>query len=99
MSATISPNNQIDILQSLKDKASKMKSLHLNQLFGQNDQRFEQLSVQFDCLTFDYSKHRVDLNIIDELNQFAQKKNLNHWIERLFSTEQINYTEQRPGMH
>ena len=99
MSATISPNNQIDILQSLKDKASKMKSLHLNQLFGQNDQRFEQLSVQFDCLTFDYSKHRVDLNIIDELNQFAQKKNLNHWIERLFSTEQINYTEQRAAMH
>ena len=99
MSATISPNNQIDILQSIKDKASKMKSLHLNQLFGQNDQRFEQLSVQFDCLTFDYSKHRVDLNIIDELNQFAQKKNLNHWIERLFSTEQINYTEQRAAMH
>ena len=99
MSATISPNNQIDILKSLKDKASKMKSLHLNQLFGQNDQRFEQLSVQFDCLTFDYSKHRVDLNIIDELNQFAQKKNLNHWIERLFSTEQINYTEQRAAMH
>ena len=99
MSATISPNNQIDILQSLKDKASKMKSLHLNQLFGQNDQRFEQLSVQFDCLTFDYSKHRVDLNIIDELTQFAQKKNLNSWIERLFSTEQINYTEQRAAMH
>ena len=99
MSATISPNNQVDILQSLKDKASKMKSLHLNQLFGQNDQRFEQLSVQFDCLTFDYSKHRVDLNIIDELTQFAQKKNLNHWIERLFSTEQINYTEQRAAMH
>ena len=99
MSATISPNNQIDILQSLKDKASKMKSLHLNQLFGQNDQRFEQLSVQFDCLTFDFSKHRVDLNIIDDLNQFAQKKNLNHWIERLFSTEQINYTEQRAAMH
>ena len=99
MSATISPNNQIDELQSLKDNAAKMQSLHLNQLFGQNDQRFEQLSVQFDCLTFDYSKHRVDLNIIDELNQFAQKKNLNHWIERLFSTEQINYTEQRAAMH
>ena len=99
MSATISPNNQIDILQSLKDKASKMKSLHLNQLFGQNDQRFEQLSVQFDCLTFDYSKHRVDLNIIDELTQFAKQKNLNNWIERLFSTEQINYTEQRAAMH
>ena len=99
MSATISPNNQIDILQSIKDKASKMKSLHLNQLFGQNDQRFEQLSVQFDCLTFDFSKHRVDLNIIDDLTRFAQEKNLNHWIERLFSTEQINYTEQRAAMH
>ena len=99
MSATISPNNQIDEVQSLKDKASKMKSLHLNQLFGQNDQRFEQLSVQFDCLTFDYSKHRVDLNIIDELTQFAKQKKLNGWIERLFSTEQINYTEQRAAMH
>ena len=99
MSATISPNNQIDEVQSLKDKASKMKSLHLNQLFGQNDQRFEQLSVQFDCLTFDFSKHRVDLNIIDDLTRFAQEKNLNHWIERLFSTEQINYTEQRAAMH
>ena len=99
MSATISPNNQIDEVQSLKDKASKMKSLHLNQLFGQNDQRFEQLSVQFDCLTFDYSKHRVDLNIIDQLTQFAKQKNLNNWIERLFSTEEINYTENRAAMH
>ena len=99
MSATISPNNQIDEVQSLKDNASKMQSLHLNQLFGQNAQRFEQLSVQFDCLTFDYSKHRVDLNIIDELTQFAKQKKLNGWIERLFSTEQINYTEQRAAMH
>ena len=99
MSATISPNNQIDILQSLKDKASKMKSLHLTQLFSQNTQRFEQLSVQFDCLTFDYSKHRVDLNIIDQLTQFAKQKNLNNWIERLFSTEEINYTENRAAMH
>lgn len=99
MSATISPNNQIDEVQSLKDNAAKMQSLHLTQLFSQNAQRFEQLSVQFDCLTFDYSKHRVDLNIIDELTQFAQKKNLNSWIKRLFSTEQINYTEQRAAMH
>ncbi len=99
MSATISPNNQIDEVQSLKDNASKMQSLHLNQLFGQNAQRFEQLSVQFDCLTFDYSKHRVDLNIIDELTQFAKQKKLNGWIERLFSTEEINYTENRAAMH
>ena len=99
MSATISPNNQIDEVQSLKDNAAKMQSLHLTQLFSQNTQRFEQLSVQFDCLTFDYSKHRVDLNIIDQLTQFAKQKNLNNWIERLFSTEEINYTENRAAMH
>ncbi|WP_173912030.1 glucose-6-phosphate isomerase [Acinetobacter sp. Marseille-Q1618] len=90
---------QADVGQQLKLLAALQKNIHLNELFASEKNRFEQYSVQCQDLTFDFSKHRIDQAVLQTLIQFAKSKDLGQWIERLFSEEQINYTEQRAAMH
>ena len=87
------------ILAHLKELSHSFQSMHLNQLFEQNPQRFDHFSVQFDQLVFDYSKQRIDQNILNALIEFAETQNLAAWIQILFSEHEINYTEQRAAMH
>lgn len=84
--------------QQLRDAANRHNSLHLNELFAQKN-RFEKFSVQCDQLVFDYSKQRIDQQVLDDLLAFAQSNELASWIQRFFSEEKINYTEQRAAMH
>ncbi|KAB0652784.1 glucose-6-phosphate isomerase [Acinetobacter bohemicus] len=84
--------------QQLRDAAHRHNSLHLNELFTQKN-RFEKFSVQCDQIVFDYSKHRMDQQVLDGLLAFAQSNELAAWIQRFFSEEKINYTEQRAAMH
>ncbi|MFK6230647.1 glucose-6-phosphate isomerase [Acinetobacter baumannii] len=83
-------------LQSLADK---LKSKHLNELFSEQVDRFEQFCLHYDDISFDFSKHRIDIEVINALVEFANKKQLDIWIKRLFSGEKINYTENRSAMH
>lgn len=87
------------ILAHLNELSHSFQSMHLNQLFEQNPQRFDHFSVQFDQLVFDYSKQRIDQNILNALIEFAETQNLAAWIQILFSEHKINYTEQRAAMH
>ncbi|MGQ2384533.1 glucose-6-phosphate isomerase [Acinetobacter ursingii] len=91
-------NKQSAVIQ-LQSLAEKMQDMHLNQLFEQQNDRFEQFSLGCDDLTFDFSKHRVNQEVIQSLVAWAESKNLDEWIKRLFSEETINYTEQRAAMH
>ncbi len=91
-------NKQSAVIQ-LQSLAEKMQDMHLNQLFVQQNDRFEQFSLGCDDLTFDYSKHRVNQDIIQSLVAWAEAKDLKEWIKQLFSQELINYTEHRAAMH
>ena len=87
------------IEQKLHQLAEEMQSIHLNQLFAEQAQRFENFSLYCEDLLFDFSKHRVNLPVIKALLLLAEAKQLKAWISRLFSVEAINYTEQRAAMH
>ncbi|MBC9229543.1 glucose-6-phosphate isomerase [bacterium SPL81] len=86
----------LDKLSILK---KKIKDTHLNDLFAKAPNRFKDFSVEYDQVVFDFSKQRIDLDTFKNLIDFAHEQNLNPWIKKLFSTEQINYTEQRAAMH
>ncbi|WP_372375585.1 glucose-6-phosphate isomerase [Acinetobacter ursingii] len=91
-------NKQSAVIQ-LQSLGEKMQDMHLNQLFEQQNDRFEQFSLGCDDLTFDFSKHRVNHDIIQSLVAWAEAKDLKEWIKQLFSQELINYTEHRAAMH
>ncbi|OTG63840.1 glucose-6-phosphate isomerase [Acinetobacter silvestris] len=86
-------------LQDLNHHADEFKLRHLNQLFADDTQRFEHLSHQFNQIVLDYSKQRINSQVLNALLEFAQTKQLNTQIEMLFSENKINYTEQRAAMH
>jgi glucose-6-phosphate isomerase len=92
-------NEHDNLSQALQDLKAIFKNKHLNELFAENQQRFEQFSVQLSPLVFDFSKHRIDHDVLENLAQWAQAQQLSSWIKRLFSYDEINYTEQRAAMH
>lgn len=92
-------NEEQPILTTLERLKQQFQKLHLNNLFAQDEQRFEKFSVVFEQLVVDFSKHRIDQSVLEHLIEFAETQNLGQWIKKLFSEQQINYTEQRAAMH
>lgn len=86
-------------LEHLQYLSTTIGQKHLNTFFFEDDQRFKSFSVQYDEITFDFSKHRVDESVISALLDFVQVRDIPTWTKRLFSEEEINYTEQRAAMH
>lgn len=85
--------------QVLKALAEAFEKQHLTTLFTQNPQRFDQHAVQLHGLVYDYSKQRIDQQVLKALIDFANEKQLKQRIAALFSEQMINCTEQRAAMH
>ncbi|WP_237411650.1 glucose-6-phosphate isomerase [Acinetobacter nectaris] len=83
----------------LKKLSNHLENIHLNELFDQHKSRFKDFSQSFEQLVFDYSKQRITQPVLDELVGFAKQQKLDDWIKKLFSTDTINYTENRAVMH
>ncbi|MDQ9998589.1 glucose-6-phosphate isomerase [Acinetobacter baumannii] len=93
------PKELVSPIAQLHSLVEKNSNLHIKELFASESDRFQQYSVKFDQLVFDYSKHRVTKSVLEQLVALAKTKQLTHWIERLFSQDKVNCTEQRAAMH
>ena len=87
------------VLGKLLSLKNELKNKHLTDFFAEEDERFQKNSVNLDTIIFDFSKHRVNQAVLDHLVEWANAQELKPWIKRLFSSEAINYTEQRAAMH
>ena len=85
--------------QALKTHQSTLKDLRIDELFTQDTQRFNKMSLSFEGLLFDYSKNRMTENTLSLLVDLANACNLQTKIESLFAGEKINRTEQRAVLH
>jgi len=87
------------VLTKLLNLKNKFENQHLTDFFAEDHERFQKFSVNLETIVFDFSKHRVNQTVLDHLVDWANAQELKPWIKRLFSTEAINYTEQRAAMH
>ena len=71
----------------------------MRSLFTEDAGRFEKLSLRFDDILFDFSKNRITEETVDLLTALAEQARLGDWIERMFSGEKINFTENRAVLH
>lgn len=85
--------------QRLNSLAALFQDLHLTTLFSQNPKRFDEHAVQLQGLVYDYSKQRIDQQVLSALIDFAHEKQLKKRITGLFSAQMVNCTEQRAAMH
>ncbi len=85
--------------KALEQHRSELGSQHLREMFDRDPGRFERFSIQLDDLLFDYSKNRVNQRTRELLVALAEQAHLPAWIERMFSGEKINFTENRSVLH
>jgi glucose-6-phosphate isomerase len=71
----------------------------MRDLFDEDPQRAERLSLTLGDLLFDYSKNRVTDETLKLLLALAHECDVPAWIERMFTGEPINGTEGRPVLH
>lgn len=82
----------------LKVLAEKYKDLQIISLFDERE-RFDRFSVQLEDVLVDYSKNRVNSEILDALMDLARETELHVAIESMFSGVAINETENRAVLH
>ncbi len=85
--------------QNLQDHYSKIKNIHLRDLFRDDPLRSREFRVEDEGLYFDYSKNRVTGETMELLIKLAGRCSLKQEIERMFNGEKINETENRAVLH
>jgi glucose-6-phosphate isomerase len=85
--------------KNLLDHYSTMKTVHLRDLFADDPGRAESMTIE-DCgLLLDYSKNRASGETMEKLLALAESYGFDDAIERMFSGEKINFTENRAVLH
>jgi glucose-6-phosphate isomerase len=85
--------------QALAEHADTMRGRHLRELFAEDGERFARFSLATDGLLFDYSKQRIDARTLALLADLAREADVAGWIERMFSGEAVNRSENRAALH
>lgn len=85
--------------RKLQTRVGKITKTNLKELFENNPERFENFSIEFDDILFDYSKNLIDEKSLKALFELAEEAKLKEAIEKMFSGEKINFTENRAVLH
>ncbi len=83
----------------LAEHFRQVKDLHMKDLFAGDPDRFSRYSIGFNDILVDYSKNRITGDTLPLLVRLAEEAGLGEAIEKMFSGDRINETEDRPVLH
>jgi len=83
----------------LAEHFRQVKDLHMKELFSGNPERFAKYAIRFNDILVDYSKNRITGDTIPLLIRLAEEAGLKEAIEKMFTGDRINETEDRPVLH
>lgn len=84
---------------ALKAHQHTIADTHMRDLFEADPKRFEKLSLVFNDMLFDYSKHRITDETLRLLLKLAEERDVKGWANKMFKGEAINTTENRSVLH
>ena len=93
------PLSQRQAWKALQAHHTKIKELHLRQLFADDPKRGERLTAEAAGLFLDYSKNRITDETLKLLIQLAEESGLRGRMEAMFRGDKINITENRAVLH
>jgi glucose-6-phosphate isomerase len=93
------PLTQHKAWMALQNHHTKVKELHLRQLFAEDPKRGERMTAEAAGLFLDYSKNRITDETLRLLIQLAEESGLRARIEAMFRGDKINITENRAVLH
>ncbi len=85
--------------KSLEKHFEEIKDTQMIDLFDEDRARFSQFSVEWEDMLVDFSKNRITKKTFDLLMSLANECQLKESIEKMFTGEMINETEQRAVLH
>lgn len=85
--------------KALKAHRQDMKNVQMKDLFKEDPERFEKMSVLFNEILFDYSKNLITGQTLKKLFQLSEECQVKAAIEAMFSGKKINKTENRAVLH
>ena len=83
----------------LIDEYKRFAPKTMNELFAADGNRADKYTIEFEDLTFDYSKNRFDDEVFKALLALAEEHHLKERIEDMFTGKKINVTENRAVLH
>jgi glucose-6-phosphate isomerase len=84
---------------ALETHYTQIRDVPLRQLFSEDAQRGERLTLEAVGLYLDYSKNRITGETIKLLLQLAEQAGLRERIDAMFRGDKINITENRAVLH
>jgi glucose-6-phosphate isomerase len=101
MTATVKkqPTIKRQAWRALESHYKKASKLHLRQLFAEDPERGERMTVEAVGLYMDYSKNRITDETLQLLLRLAEEAGLRARIDAMFRGEKINLTENRAVLH
>lgn len=91
--------NQTPQWQALQAHWEQMQAVRIADLFAADRGRAPAMTLAAAGVHLDYSKNLLTSETLTRLIDLAEAVDLKGWIERMFSGEPINNTEQRPVLH
>lgn len=85
--------------QALTEHYQQMQNFDMRQAFTENQQRFNEFSLEGCELLFDYSKNLITEQTITQLVELANAVGLQQAREDLFSGKFVNASENRAALH
>ncbi|HRR57335.1 MAG TPA: glucose-6-phosphate isomerase [Acidobacteriota bacterium] len=76
-----------------------VRTLHLRDLFAQDEDRRRRFSLEAAGLFLDYSKNRILDETMRLLCALARRRRVEEWRDRMFAGEAVNVTEGRAALH
>jgi glucose-6-phosphate isomerase len=95
----INPTNTQAWLLLKKHYTEEMRNITMKRLFAENEERFKKFSITFNDILFDYSKNIITQKTMQLLLQLAEDCKVKDAIEKMFSGDKINETENRSVLH
>lgn len=88
-----------DVENRLTGLAGIISRQGLKDIYFADKQRFDNFSLSVDRLLLDYSKQRVNKEVIDALCEWASAAGVSLCLHSMMSGEIVNTTEDRPALH
>lgn len=90
---------QTEAWKSLTDHLKVMQNRHMKDMFAEDPERFAKFSLRFEDMLVDYSKNNIGTETMRLLLNLAEETDVKDAIEKLFSGDKINETEDRAALH
>jgi glucose-6-phosphate isomerase len=91
--------SQTPAWKALTEHTKKLKTKTISASFKEEADRFETFSINAAGIFLDFSKNILTKETFSLLLNLAQERDVKNWIEKMFSGEKINITENRAVLH